>query len=98
MASSGSESEGDEYLGENVHVQGAGLEVVNGVYWETTELFDTVGKYTRVAPWQDQNHEFSLFRCNTSNGAKHWYISIVPLGVQPGTSSDTDFYSAPMSY
>jgi hypothetical protein len=90
------EDEGDQYFDHKVLVQGAGLDVVNGEYVMTTR-FDNVGKYTRVAPWQDQNHEFSLFRCNTSNGAKHWYISIVPLGVQPGTSTDIDFYSAPVS-
>lgn len=90
------DDEVDRLFGNDVHVQGAGLDVVNGVY-KMNGRFDSVGKYTRMAPWQDQTHEFSLFRCNTSNGAKHWYISIVPLGVQPGTSTDIDFYSAHVS-
>ena len=39
---------------------------------------------------------FSLFQCNVSNNTKHWYISIVPRNSQPGTSTDIDFYSAPV--
>jgi hypothetical protein len=81
---------------ERVLVQGAGLAAVNGVY-ERVGTFENVGKYATIALWQGQNHEFSLFRCNTSNNTKHWYISIVPMGVQPGTSTDIDFYSAPLS-
>ena len=81
---------------ERVSVQGAGLDVVNGIY-QRSGTFDGVGTYAKLGHWQDQNHEFSLFRCNTSNNTKHWYISIVPIGVQPGTSTDIDFYSAPVS-
>jgi hypothetical protein len=81
---------------EGVLVQGAGLDAVNGMY-KRVGAFENVGKYCKIAYWQDQNHEFSLFRCNTSNNTKHWYISIVPMGVQPGTSTDIDFYSAPLS-
>jgi hypothetical protein len=36
-----------------------------------------------------------LFCCYVSNGMKQWFISIVPLVVQPGTSQDIDFYSMP---
>jgi hypothetical protein len=89
----------DHYYGngrEVVFVHGAGLDVVNGDY-ERNGLFDGVGKYAKTGLWQDQNHEFSLFRCNTSNNHKYWYISIVPMDVQPGTSTDIDFYSAPVS-
>jgi hypothetical protein len=92
-----SEDFDDNYYGrEVVNVHGAGLDVVNGEYERNGE-FDSVGKYTKTGLWRDQNHEFSLFRCNTSSNYKYWYISIVPMDVQPGTSSDIDFYSAPVS-
>jgi hypothetical protein len=81
---------------ERVVVQGAGLDAVNGVY-ARVGTFENVGKYSMIGSWKGQDHEFSLFRCNTSNNTKHWYISIVPMGVQPGTSTDIDFYSAPLS-
>ena len=81
---------------EQVLVEGAGLNAVNGVY-SRDGTFENVGKYSMISSWQGQDHEFSLFRCNTSNNTKHWYISIVPMGVTPGTSTDIDFYSAPMS-
>jgi len=99
MLNHDSDDDEDDYYDERreqVLVQGAGLEIVNGEYSRTT-MFDGVGKYAKLGIWQDQSHEFSLFRCNTSNNTKHWYISIVPHGVQPGTSTDIDFYSAPVS-
>lgn len=82
---------------DRVAVSAAGKTAVNGIY-ELVGSFDNVGKFAFIGPWKEQTHqEFSMFRCNTSNGSKHWYISIVPVGVQPGTSTDIDFYSAPVS-
>ena len=81
---------------ELVIVEGAGLDAVNGSY-QRSDTFDNVGKYSMVGTWNGGECVFSLFRCNTSNNTKHWYISIVPDGVQPGTSTDIDFYSAPLS-
>ena len=99
MINNDSDDDEDDYYDdgrEHVVVSGAGLDVVNGQYVRTT-VFDGVGKYNKYGVWQGQRREFSLFRCNTSNNTKHWYISIVPHGVQPGTSTDIDFYSAPLS-
>jgi ubiquitin carboxyl-terminal hydrolase 9/24 len=85
-----------KYRPERVIVQGAGLDVINGIYYREG-LFENAGKYTKEGNWKGVDDIFSLFRCNVSNNTKHWYISIVPPGVQPGTNTDIDFYSAPMN-
>lgn len=83
--------EGDE----KVIVQGAGSDVINGVYTRDG-TFDGAGKYIKKGSWKGDEETFSLFRCSVSNNSnKHWYISIVPVGVRPGTSTDIDFYTAP---
>lgn len=63
------EEEGDEVEvldpfrdSEQVLVQGAGLRAVNGVY-KRVGTSENVGKYSKAADWQGQNHAFSLFRC-----------------------------------
>lgn len=76
-------------------VQGAGLDVINGTY-RRQGSFENAGVFTKRGSWNGSDRSFSLFRCNVSNNTKHWYISIVPHGVKPGTNTDTDFYSAPM--
>jgi hypothetical protein len=98
-----SEDEEDEsvydetkYRPELVIVQGAGLEVINGMY-HRDGMFENAGKYTKEGHWKGVDEIFSLFRCNVSNNTQHWYISIVPPGVQPGTNTDIDFYSAPVN-
>lgn len=87
----------DDVLAEKVIVHGAGLDVINGVYVRNG-FFDSVGKYVKKGTWKGVEETFSLFRCNVSNNTQHWYISIVPVGVQPGTNTDIDFYSAPVSH
>ena len=82
---------------EKVIVANAGLGLVNGVYRRDGN-FESAGKYARHGKWKGSAEVFSLFLCNVSNNTKHWYISIVPAGVQPGTNADIDFYSAPMSH
>ena len=84
------------YRDEKVIVQGAGLDVINGLYVRDG-FFEGAGKYAKKGIWKGVEETFSLFRCNVSNNTKHWYISIVPVGVQPGTNTDIDFYSAPVS-
>jgi hypothetical protein len=79
-----------------VIVQGAGLDVINGVYVRDG-IVDGAGRYVKKAIWNGVEDTFSLFRCNVSNNTQHWFISIVPVGAQPGTNADTDFYSAPVS-
>jgi hypothetical protein len=77
-----------------VIVQGAGLDVINGVYVRDG-IVEGAGRYVKKAIWNGVEDTFSLFRCNVSNNTQHWFISIVPVGAQPGTKVDTDFYSAP---
>jgi hypothetical protein len=67
---------------------------VNGVYSQDG-YFEHACKYSREGRWKNSNYRFLIFQCNVSNNTKHWYISIVPYGGNPGTSSDIDFYSAP---
>lgn len=81
---------------DKIFVDGAGLDVVNGVF-ERQGIFEGAGKFTKKGIWNGNEETFSMFRCNVSNNTKHWYISIVPSGVQPGTNTDIDFYSAPVS-
>ena len=79
-----------------VVVEGAGNPAVNGVY-SRDGYFERACKYSRTGDYKGQNMLFSLFQCNVSNNTKHWYISIVPANGQPGTNTDVDFYSAPVT-
>jgi ubiquitin carboxyl-terminal hydrolase 9/24 len=88
--------DGHRFRDEKIVISGAGLDAINGIYHRDGE-FDGVGKYTRKGTWKGMEEAFSLFRCNVSNNTSHWYISIVPVGVQPGTNTDIDFYSAPVN-
>ena len=88
--------DGHRFRDEKIVISGAGLDAINGIYYRDGE-FDGVGKYTRKGIWKGMEETFSLFRCNVSNNTSHWYISIVPVGVQPGTNTDIDFYSAPVN-
>jgi hypothetical protein len=73
---------------EFISVEGAGLEAVNGVY-QRVDTFDDVGKYSKIGLHQGRNQEISLYRYGLG-----WYISILPMGEQPGLGTDIDFYSA----
>ena len=53
--------------------------------------------YSKEGEYDGRIVQFSIFQCNISNSTKHWYISIVPTNGNPGTSSDIDFYSAPVT-
>ena len=79
-----------------VIVSGAGNPAVNGEY-ARDGYFESAYKFSRPGEWEDKTVLFSLFQCNVSNNTKHWYISIVPVKGQPGTSADVDFYSAPVA-
>jgi hypothetical protein len=82
----------DEIL--SVRVSKAGNIDVNGLY-ERDGHCEGVVKYSRYGKSKGKNDcRFSLFKCNVSNNTQHWYISVVPDGREPGTSQDTDFYSA----
>jgi len=77
-------------------VEGAGHPAVNGLYTRDGS-FERVCKYSMQGKHNNKNCTFSLFQCHVSNNTKHWYISIVPRNSQPGTSTDIDFYSAPVN-
>jgi ubiquitin carboxyl-terminal hydrolase 9/24 len=79
-----------------VAITGAGNAAVNGLYVKDGH-HDGTFKYSRTGEHQGERAIYSIFKCNVSNNTKHWYISVVPHGAQPGTSSDIDFYSAPVS-
>jgi ubiquitin carboxyl-terminal hydrolase 9/24 len=79
-----------------VSVEGAGHPAVNGVY-ARDGYFERACKFSRPGEYNGKEVLYSLFQCNVSNNTKHWYISIVPIKGQPGTSADLDFYSAPVT-
>ena len=79
-----------------VVVQGAGNPAVNGVYAKDG-YFERAYKFSRLGEFGGKTVLFSLFQCNVANNTKHWYISIVPVKGQTGTSADLDFYSAPVT-
>jgi ubiquitin carboxyl-terminal hydrolase 9/24 len=80
-----------------VVIESAGTPEVNGVY-NQDGYFENACKYFREGKWKNSLYKFFIFQCNVSNNTKHWYISIVPYGGNPGTSSDIDFYSAPATH
>jgi ubiquitin carboxyl-terminal hydrolase 9/24 len=79
----------------DIVVEGCGTPGVNGVY-TPDGVFENAGKYGKAGVWDNRNHRFSIFQCNVSNNTRHWYISIVPVGGNPGTSADLDFFTAPI--
>lgn len=79
-----------------IQVEGAGNPAVNGVYHQDG-FFSHACRYAMLGRWKNADHRFFIFQCNVSNNTQHWYISIVPFGGVPGTSSDIDFYSAPVT-
>jgi ubiquitin carboxyl-terminal hydrolase 9/24 len=80
----------------HIIVDGAGNPAVNGTYIQDG-AFEQAIRYVRDGIWRTLRYRFFIFLCNVSNNTKHWYISIVPDGVNPGTSSDIDFYTAPIT-
>jgi ubiquitin carboxyl-terminal hydrolase 9/24 len=77
-------------------VDGAGNPAVNGAYIQHG-VFENALRYVRDGIWNNSRQHFNIFLCNVSNNTRHWYISIVPHGISPGTSSDIDFYTAPVT-
>jgi hypothetical protein len=79
-----------------ITVQGAGNPTVNGVYSQDG-YFENALCYTMDGVWNNTRCKISIFMRNVSNSTKHWYISIVPVSRNPGTTADIDFYTAPVS-
>lgn len=80
---------------DEIIITGAGLDAVNGAYFSEGIANDARMYVKQGGVWKGEHRRFTLFHCSVSNGTKHWYISIIPDGQQPGTTSDIDFYSAP---
>jgi ubiquitin carboxyl-terminal hydrolase 9/24 len=80
----------------HILIDGAGNPAVNGIYVQHGYFVSAI-RYVRNGMWNNTRHQFFIFLCNVSNNTKHWYISIVPHNANPGTSSDIDFYTAPMT-
>uniref|UniRef100_A0A6U1NXZ7 Uncharacterized protein n=1 Tax=Cyclophora tenuis TaxID=216820 RepID=A0A6U1NXZ7_CYCTE len=81
----------------SVVVADAGLSMVNGVYTRDG-THEGAPKFVQTVRWKKEGEitAITIYRCSVTNNTKHWYISIVPKGVCPGTNLDIDFYSAPM--
>jgi hypothetical protein len=75
----------------DVRVQGAGSDGANGIYIRDGAC-DGVLKFVKKGIWKGKEETFVLFRDGVP--FKHWYIAIVPVGFQPGTDSDINFYFA----
>jgi ubiquitin carboxyl-terminal hydrolase 9/24 len=75
-------------------VEGAGLEVLNGKYEQMVD-FEGAYQFQKEVTIEGRKEVARLFRCSVNNNTKHWFISIVPDKIQPGTNKDRDFYSAP---
>jgi hypothetical protein len=80
----------------HISVEGAGNDAVNGHYIQDG-FFEHALRYSRDGIWKNKRHKIYIISCNVSNYTKHWYITIVPPGSNPGTSSDIDFYTAPVT-
>lgn len=79
-------------FGNEVHVRGAGIAEVNGIYTKKGEN-NGVGMYKREAPWAGNNREFSVYRyrhVGGGGGGFTWYISILGDLI----NDDFDFYFA----
>ena len=88
----GSASEGPTHIS----VEGAGNPAVDGIYSQDG-FFESAIRYVMDGNWNNNCCKFYIFLSNVSNNTKHWYISIVPYGCNPGTSTDIDFYTTPIT-
>mmetsp|Transcript_5542 Transcript_5542/g.13355 ORF Transcript_5542/g.13355 Transcript_5542/m.13355 type:complete len:605 (-) Transcript_5542:2105-3919(-) len=75
-------------------VSGAAVHPANGEYTSVGPL-NGAQSYGKISPYNGQLSNFRIFRCDVSDGTRHWYLSIVPENVEPGTSDDVDFYTVP---
>ncbi len=76
-----------------VLVEHAGIPEVNGEY-HFTDVRYNAGFYTRRGRYMHKDVQFTLYKCSLKNGGFQWFLSITPDGMEPGTSSDLDFYYA----
>ena len=87
--------------GRVIHVQGSGLDVVNGEY-RKSGIFDDVARYSKHECWKGQIQEFMLFRSGlfgsgtSTSSNKCWYMFSRSIPEEPDTDGNY-FYSAPAS-
>lgn len=78
-----------------VILENAGVPEVNGEY-NFVDLKNHAGYYSRTGVYRDNvTSKFTLYKCSLRNGGFQWFISITPDNMEPGTTSDIDFYYAP---
>ncbi|KAL7519433.1 hypothetical protein ACHAWX_004193 [Stephanocyclus meneghinianus] len=80
-----------------VIVEGAGISEINGTYIQGG-VHEGIPMYNKEGVWRDREEVFRIFLCTYSNGNRSWCISIVPLGKEPGKTTDIDFYECPVTY
>jgi hypothetical protein len=86
----------DGLVNQKIMLESAGSPIINGVYTPRGG-YDGVMIYKKGIYWEGRRQTVSLFRCIVRGNQKRWYVSFVPEGSEPGTSLDTDYYSAPVS-
>ena len=72
-------------------VEGCGVDAING-RWRGVGLYDDVGRWQKDGFDGHNECTFTVFRCRMNDGQRRWYVSVVPVGSQPGTRSDVDYY------
>ena len=76
-----------------ITVSGAGIDAVNGDY-AFKEVIDDAGCFMRTGVYSGKPTTFFLYRCKMTGGGHHWFISIPPDGIKPGSKNDLDFYTS----
>lgn len=76
-----------------IHVNGAGISEVNGVYSPCGES-DGIFKFEKLGTWENQETVFTLLRCERS---KYWFISIIAEYDRDTTIHCIDFYKCQSS-
>ncbi|EJK72523.1 hypothetical protein THAOC_05939 [Thalassiosira oceanica] len=84
----------DDSVAGGIQVEGCGLSEING-YFRRVGFHDDCPKFCKMTTFRGREEVFSLFRCRLTDNTRRWYISIVPMNSQPGTTKDVDFYAAP---
>ncbi|CAM9145685.1 unnamed protein product, partial [Chrysoparadoxa australica] len=72
-------------------VEGAGVEVVNGVYEIAQGMQGGAHKYEKRSGEGDNELLLTLFRCQMRSKSKWWFISEADKAM-PGTEKDIDYY------
>mmetsp|Transcript_13602 Transcript_13602/g.17925 ORF Transcript_13602/g.17925 Transcript_13602/m.17925 type:complete len:341 (+) Transcript_13602:124-1146(+) len=77
-----------------ITVQGAGCDAINGDYRRSRLQEGVIPSYYLETILNDEQTRITLYHYKMSEGLDQWYISVVPLGLQPGSIQDLNFYYA----